>query len=60
MAYEQSDQAKQEVEEIMGDLLANGLPRGTKIVLDDVRRLMILCWDRGYTACLEKLNRETH
>jgi hypothetical protein len=54
MPYIPSDQAKQEIEEIMGELFANGLPRGAKIRLDDVRRLMVLCWDRGYTACMEK------
>lgn len=54
MPYESSAQAKQEVDELMNELIfKKGLPARTMVKLDDVRKLMILCWDRGYTACLE-------
>jgi hypothetical protein len=55
MAYEPSDQAKQEIEEILSEPPLNKMHPKALISLVDVRRLMILCWDRGYTACLESL-----
>ena len=58
--YLPSDQARQEIKEILEQPPLNTLRPNALISLDDVRRLMVLCWDRGYTACLEKLQRETH
>jgi hypothetical protein len=59
MAYIPSDLAKQEIKEIMEQPPLNTLRPNHLITLADTRRLMILCWDRGYTACLEHFKNET-
>jgi len=59
MPYLPSDQARQEIKEILDQPPLNGMRPNQLISLVDVRRLMILCWDRGYTACLERFKNET-
>jgi hypothetical protein len=49
-AYEPSDQATKEIDEILKDLIASGLRFSHRVTVADTRKLMILCWDRGYTA----------
>jgi hypothetical protein len=58
-AYLPSDQAREEVREILDTPPLNKMHPKALISLVDVRRLMILCWDRGYTACLERFKNET-